>query len=208
MLQTRPSFLPLTVSLQSGTWLTKVHGIKFPFSEDNFLLVSGSLKLDHDAFANIGSILTPCHGEMRELKGGHQSKVVEITENTGKCLEEEYLVSSHEKATVFFREYEKQQLGLLSLNLPLTKLPPAKSSQTLQVDEPSCSTPRRRQIDLPSVESIEELRTPDYNELLKSFRETRGSWKQANRDMRHFSEVQEPASPSVRDSRVPLVARN
>jgi hypothetical protein len=106
MLQTRPSFVPLTVSSQSGTWLTKVHGIKFPFSEDNFLLVSGSLKLDHDAFANIGSILTPCHGEMWELKGGHQSKVVEITDNAGKCLEEEYLVSSR----------EKQQLGLFSLS--------------------------------------------------------------------------------------------
>ncbi|GJN36240.1 hypothetical protein PR202_gb25082 [Eleusine coracana subsp. coracana] len=106
-----------------------------------------SLKLDHDACANISSILTPCHEEMGELKGEHHSKVVEITENAGKCLEEEYLV-----------------------------------------DEPSCSTPRRRQIDLPSVESIEELRTPDYDELLKSFQQSRGSWKQANGDMRHFSQ--------------------
>jgi hypothetical protein len=97
MPQTMPSFLPLTVSLQSETWLTKVYGIKFSFSEDIFLLVSGSLKLDHDAFVKIGSILTSCHGEMRELKGGHHSKVVDITENVGKCLEEEYLVSSHEK---------------------------------------------------------------------------------------------------------------
>ncbi|GJM94430.1 hypothetical protein PR202_ga11071 [Eleusine coracana subsp. coracana] len=118
--------------------------------------IDSSLKLDHDACANIGSILTPCHEEMRELKGEHQSKVVEITENAGKCLEEEYLV-----------------------------------------DEPSCSTPRRRQIDLPSVESIEELRTPDYDELLKSFQESRGSWKQANGDMRHFSQAQEPTSRSL-----------
>jgi hypothetical protein len=35
---------------------------------------------------------------MRELKGEHHHKVVEISENAGKCLEEEYLVSSHEKA--------------------------------------------------------------------------------------------------------------
>lgn len=75
------------------------------------MFVSGSLKLDHDACTNIGSILTPCHGEMMELKGEHHSKVVDITENAGKCLEEEYLVSSH----------EKQQLGLCCLNLPLTK---------------------------------------------------------------------------------------
>jgi len=57
------------------------------------------------------------------------------------------------------------------------------------VDEPLCSTPRRRQIDLPSVESIEELRTPDYDELLKSFWETRGTWEQANGGSRHLPEA-------------------
>ncbi len=60
-------------------------------------VISGSLKLDHDACANIGSIIKPCHEEISELKGGHYHRVVEITENAGKCLEEEYLVSSHEK---------------------------------------------------------------------------------------------------------------
>lgn len=127
--------------------------------------IDSSLKLDHDACANIGAILTPCHGEMRELKGEHHHKVVEISQNAGKCLEEEYLV-----------------------------------------DEPSCSTPRRRQIDLPSVESIEELRTPDYNELLKSFRESRGSWKQANGDTRYLSEAAQ--EQTVIDSRIPLIGRN
>ena len=75
-----------------------------------------------------------------------------------------------------------------------------------QVDEPSCSTARRRQIDLPSVESIEELRTPDYDELLKSFRESRGSWKQANGDTRHLLEAAQ--EPTVMDSRIPLIGRN
>jgi kinesin family member 11 len=78
------------------------------------------------------------------------------------------------------------------------------------VDEPSCSTPRRRQIDLPSAESIEELRTPDYDELLRSFRESRAVWKQVNGDTKHVPEAQEEStSPSsVRDARVPLIARN
>uniref|UniRef100_A0A0D9WC38 Kinesin motor domain-containing protein n=1 Tax=Leersia perrieri TaxID=77586 RepID=A0A0D9WC38_9ORYZ len=129
--------------------------------------IDSSLKLDHDACANIGSIIKPCHEEIRELKGGHYHRVVEITENAGKCLEEEYLV-----------------------------------------DEPSCSTPRRRQIDLPSMESIEQLRTPDYEELLKSFRESRASSKQANGDMKHFLEVQEATFPSITDPRSPLIARN
>lgn len=131
--------------------------------------IDSSLKVDHDACTNIVSIITPCHGEVTELKDAHYHKVVEITGNAGKCLEEEYLV-----------------------------------------DEPSCSTPRRRQIDLPSAKSIEELRTPDYDELLRSFRESSAGWKQANGDTKHVSEdAQEPASPSsVRDARVPLVARN
>uniref|UniRef100_A0A0D9ZTH3 Kinesin motor domain-containing protein n=2 Tax=Oryza TaxID=4527 RepID=A0A0D9ZTH3_9ORYZ len=129
--------------------------------------IDSSLKLDHDACANIGSIIKPCHEEISELKGGHYHRVVEITENAGKCLEEEYLV-----------------------------------------DEPSCSTPRRRQIDLPSMESIEQLRTPDYDELLKSFRESRASLKQANGDMKHFLEVQEATPPSITDPRAPLIARN
>ncbi|KAG8084519.1 hypothetical protein GUJ93_ZPchr0010g9483 [Zizania palustris] len=129
--------------------------------------IDSSLKLDHDACANIGSIINPCHEEIKELKGGHHHRVVEITENAGKCLEEEYLV-----------------------------------------DEPSCSTPRRRQIDLPRMESIEQLRTPDYDELLKSFRESRGSWKQANGDMKHFLELQEATPPPTTDSRAPLIAKN
>ena len=60
-------------------------------------VISGSLKVDHEACTNIVSVLTPCHGEITELKGAHYNKVVEITENAGKCLEEEYVVSSHEK---------------------------------------------------------------------------------------------------------------
>lgn len=131
--------------------------------------IDSSLKVDHEACANIVSVLTPCHGEMTELKGAHYHKVMEITRNAGKCLEEEYLV-----------------------------------------DEPSCSTPRRREIDLPSAESIEELRTPDYDELLRSFRESRAGWKKANGETKHLPEAQEEStSPSlVRDGRVPLIARN
>ena len=111
---------------------------------------------------------------MRELKGEHHHRVVEISENAGKCLEEEYLVSSHEKQQVVKKMHVLQ---LMKLHC------------TLKVDEPSCSTLRRRQIDLPSVESIEELRTPDYDELLKSFWETRGTWEQANGGSRHLPEA-------------------
>lgn len=74
----------------------------------------------------------------------------------------------------------------------------------MQVDEPSCSTPRKRLFNLPSVSSIEELRTPSFEELLKSFWDARS--KQANGDVKHIGAFE--AAQSVRDSRVPLTAIN
>ncbi|KAG2673632.1 hypothetical protein I3760_13G101000 [Carya illinoinensis] len=111
------------------------------------------------------SIDLPCCGDLRELKGGHYHKIVEITENAGKCLLYEYTV-----------------------------------------DEPSCSTPRKRSFNLPSVASIEELRTPAFEELLKTFWDARSA-KQANGDVKQIGVVYESAQ-SVRDSRVPLTAIN
>ncbi|KAF2283372.1 hypothetical protein GH714_003589 [Hevea brasiliensis] len=121
-----------------------------------------SLKLDHDACGNINSLISPCCEDLRELKGGHYHKIVEITDNTGKCLQDEYVV-----------------------------------------DEPSCSTPRKRSFNLPSVASIEELRTPAFEELLKSFWDTKYA-KQANGDIKHLAAAYE----ALRDSRVPLTAIN
>ncbi|KAJ0084104.1 hypothetical protein Patl1_30819 [Pistacia atlantica] len=97
---------------------------------NNNLLTSidHSLQLDQDASANLNSMIVPCCGDLRELKGGHYHKIVEITEDAGKCLLDEYTV-----------------------------------------DEPSCSTPKKRSFNLPSIASIEELRTPAFEELLKSF---------------------------------------
>ncbi|KAL6499826.1 Kinesin-like protein KIN-5D [Orobanche gracilis] len=71
------------------------------------------------------------------------------------------------------------------------------------VDQPSCSTPRKRPINPPTIASIEELRTPSFEELLKSFWNANSS-KQANGDVKNVSE----AAISLRDSRVPLTALN
>lgn len=76
-----------------------------------------------------------------------------------------------------------------------------------QVDEPSCSTPRKRLFNLPSVASIEELRTPSFEELLKSFWDLK-SVKQANGDIKHIIAGAYEAAQSIRDSRVPLTAIN
>ncbi|KAJ1377030.1 P-loop containing nucleoside triphosphate hydrolase [Sesbania bispinosa] len=116
--------------------------------------IEHSLQLDHEACGNLNSMIIPCCGDLRELKGGHYHRIVEITENAGKCLLSEYVV-----------------------------------------DEPSCSTPRKRPFNLPSVSSIEELRTPSFEELLKSFWDAK-SPKHANGDVKYI------------DSRVPLIAIN
>jgi hypothetical protein len=55
-------------------------------------LLPGLLQLDHDSCQNMNAILGPCHDGIMELRSGHYVKVVEITENTSKCLDEDYLV--------------------------------------------------------------------------------------------------------------------
>ncbi|KAL5581127.1 hypothetical protein UlMin_013569 [Ulmus minor] len=127
--------------------------------------IDHSLQLDHDACGNLNSMIVPCCGDLRELKGGHYHKIVEITETAGKCLLEEYVV-----------------------------------------DEPSCSTPRKRSFNLPSVTSIEELRTPAFEDLLKLFWDAK-SIKLANGDVKHIAGAHE-AAQSFRDSRLPLTAIN
>ncbi|KAG1371623.1 Kinesin-like protein KIN-5A [Cocos nucifera] len=64
--------------------------------------INCSLKLDHDACASIDSMLVPCCGELRELRSRHYHRIVEITENAGKCLEEEYAASSLPSTSLFF----------------------------------------------------------------------------------------------------------
>ncbi|PKI52023.1 hypothetical protein CRG98_027675, partial [Punica granatum] len=72
------------------------------------------------------------------------------------------------------RTSQKTQENVFSMNICSKKLLLQIASCTYamsacgRVDEPSCSTPRRRSFNLPSVASIGELRTPAF-ELLKSF---------------------------------------
>ncbi|GKC92392.1 retrovirus-related pol polyprotein from transposon TNT 1-94, partial [Tanacetum coccineum] len=45
-----------------------------------------SLQLDHSAYQNLDSMIVPCCGELKELKGRHYDKIAKITENAGKTL--------------------------------------------------------------------------------------------------------------------------
>ncbi|CAH8387090.1 unnamed protein product [Eruca vesicaria subsp. sativa] len=133
--------------------------------------IDNSLKLDNDACDKVNSMIIPCCEDLVELKSDHNHKIVEITDNAGKCLLDEYIV-----------------------------------------DEPSCSTPRKRPIDIPSIESIEELRTPASEELLRAFRDEK-LWKQANGDAKqqqqqHLIRASSVYEAAVSDSRPPLSAVN
>lgn len=61
-------------------------------SIDEIFTHADSLQLDHDACGNLNSMIIPCCGDLRELKGGHYHRIVEISENAGKCLLSEYTV--------------------------------------------------------------------------------------------------------------------
>ncbi|KAM7468134.1 hypothetical protein LguiB_015696 [Lonicera macranthoides] len=54
------------------------------------------------------------------------------------------------------------------------------------MDETLCSTPRKREFNLPSMTSTEQLQTPSFEELLKKFRGA-GSGKQENGDVNKSS---------------------
>ncbi|XP_038993034.1 kinesin-like protein KIN-5D [Hibiscus syriacus] len=127
--------------------------------------IDNSLQLDRDSCGNMNSMIFPCCDDLRNLKGGHYDKIVEITENAAKCLEDEYMV-----------------------------------------DKPSCSTPRKRSFNLPSVSSIDELKTPPFEELLKLFWEAKSA-KLANGDVKHMLAAYE-AAQALKDSRLPLTAIN
>ncbi|GJT73786.1 kinesin-like protein KIN-5D [Tanacetum coccineum] len=48
--------------------------------------IEDSLQLDHSAYQNLDSMIVPCCGELKELKGGHYDKIAKITDNAGKTL--------------------------------------------------------------------------------------------------------------------------
>ncbi|XP_073064697.1 kinesin-like protein KIN-5D [Primulina eburnea] len=124
--------------------------------------IDSSLQLDREACTNLDSMIVTCCGDLQELNSGHHHKILEITENAGKCLIEDYAV-----------------------------------------DQQCCSTLKKRAINIPSISSIEELRTPSFEELLKSFWDAK-SLKQANGEVKQMLE----AVVSLRDSRLPLTAVN
>lgn len=72
-------------------------------------------------------------------------------------------------------------------------------------DRPSCTTPRRRPINIPSMALIEELQTP-FDELLQEFQKMKSEnrLKQANGELKHLVSD----FSSMRESRIPLTAIN
>lgn len=97
MSQAKTSFPQLTVSVYFCMLITKLQCVfSVIIMSASCLLyksIADSLQLDHDARKNLDSVIVPCCGELRELKGGHYHKITEITENAGKTLLNDYTVS-------------------------------------------------------------------------------------------------------------------
>jgi kinesin family protein 11 len=69
-----------------------------------------------------------------------------------------------------------------------------------QVDEPTCSTPRRRQISIPSSQSIEGLVTP-LDDLVRSFWDSRTPSKLVTGNVKRLD-------LAIETERVPLTTIN
>lgn len=75
-----------------------------------------------------------------------------------------------------------------------------------QVDNQSCSTTMNRPLDLPSIASIEELRTPAFEELLNIFRGADYSAKHPDWNNNKSTGSPEAAAVKSLDSRYPIIA--
>ncbi|CAA0811933.1 P-loop containing nucleoside triphosphate hydrolases superfamily protein [Striga hermonthica] len=98
--------------LRGQLWST-VNSIEEDVDTENKKLISSmnsSLQLDHEACEKLESIISPCRGDLRDLDNAHHRKIVEITENAGKCLIQDYKVDQQSCSTPPKR----------SINLPTT----------------------------------------------------------------------------------------
>lgn len=143
--------------------LSKVSYIYFSF------ILLDSLKLDHGICENVKSITMTSSAQLDDLQRGHCEKTTLITGNADRSLGEDYTV------------------GIISLLGICTIYVVCLTAHTClfitflimdsffmdQVDEVTFSTPKRREIKIPSSQSIGELVTPPLEDLVKTFWDTR-----------------------------------
>jgi kinesin family protein 11 len=147
--------------------------------------IDNSLQLDKDASTDVNSTIVPCSENLKELRTHHDDNVVEIKQNTGKCLGHEY------KVTRFDPFLYNHHIYMIELDKIVNrKLNSLKTST--QVDEATSSTPRKREYNIPTVGSIEELKTPSFEELLKAFHDCKSPKQMQNGEAKHVSNGRPP----------------
>ena len=146
-------------------------------------VLSDSLKLDHDICESVKSITMTSRAELHDLQRGHCEKTKVITGNADTSLGDDYTVRN----ISLFGIYIRIGLSKFSINADIYctslftlshMMVPYFSNNELsvfmnQVDEVTCSTPRRREIKIPSSQSIGELVTPPLEDLAKAFWDSR-----------------------------------
>lgn len=150
----------------------------------NLFCFADSLQLDKDASADINSTIAPCSGNLKELRTHHDDNVVEIKQNTGKSLGDEYKVTNFDNLFNHTIEYGQNLFKLFI------------EKKKKQVDEATSSTPRKRQYNIPTVGSIEELKTPSFEELLKAFKSSK-QMQQSNGEVKHVSSNGRPPLTAI-----------
>lgn len=93
--------------------------------------------------------------------------------------------------------------------LDIEKLAQRRLNEEYREDKPSCTTPRKRSIEVPNKLSIEALRAPDFETILLEFQEASGSLVCGQKNLTRETKIPIYAGSSLlKDSRVPLTTVN
>lgn len=115
------------------------------------------LMWDRESKREIDSITTICLDQLKFVREKHGENISTIRNQAEKCFTKDYMV-------VFDFLNPQAPSVPLSFNENLTELY-THSYMNEQVDQHTSTTPKKRAITVPSLASIEEMRTPAFENL-------------------------------------------
>jgi len=187
----------------------------------------GTCTEEHEAGSRMQSTMESQVVAATELESSHGSHVAAVEAHTEHYLKEEYSVRfGSDTMSLHVKRVEESVVvgGCVVEMMGLTErihVPEVGACGTcastrshsgrdgwmeifvVQEDRPTCSTPRRRAIQVPAQSSINGLCTPPLDMLLNEFRA-----KNAGGGPDRLSKVFPTMEASFRDSRTPLIAIN
>lgn len=137
----------------------------------------------------MGSLLSTVNDSLKMDHEAHQSLQPTIALSTDAIAE---LQTSHQSKVVDITKQANKYLH-----------------EEYMEDQPNCTTPKRRPINVPNLECIQNLQTPCFEELLQTFWDTKSEKrsKHGNGEVKQLL-YSSPDITSVRDTRSPLTTIN